>query len=148
MANLRITQEMSVREPEEQEAIFVPVQEWRRIMNRIKKCGEHTNFYEGLGWCCIGLGGGALLSALAGWGTLTFATHDAAGKVIAYNLGAIVSQVGFVAITICAFVVGFVSLRFAKQHQEDRAEIRLMIVQDMQERENSHKPLSGSPQVA
>jgi len=79
---------------------------------------------------------------------MKFYELDATTKaVIAVHYWAVISEVCCWVFGAAGVGMGIVSLRFAKTHAKDRAEIRLMIVEDMADYESKfHKPLVAATQ--
>lgn len=91
-ANVAFDQRYEVLTPADEAAIPVTVEQWDVFMERIESCGESSQFFDSVGWACIGFAGSAFLSALTFFFSVEFERKRPEGGTKA-NLGAVISEV-------------------------------------------------------
>lgn len=132
---LRVTADYTIRRPTPEEAIPIPVSEWRRLMNRIKETGERTSTYENQGWACLGLAGGCAIAALTTYISVKFVEGQSV------NVVGIAVEIFLILSTLASGVIALTSFRFARQHASDHAKLRQTICDDMLHIEERHPPM-------
>lgn len=128
--SLTISQEGEVLRPKSEIHLPVPLSEWRRLMDRIRRCAEPSQDYVSRGWGLIGVGSGALLGAIALLLTGTFS--DVVNDVEVIRWPTLVTTVAMLAGGVAAIVCGRNNLKFNAMEQHHRKEIAEIIVGDME----------------
>ena len=133
---LDFTQKHEVVLPVPEKTFPVSFAEWKRLMDRIKSCGDSSHTYESLAWACVGICGSAIMASAA----LPFSVDfiRTISENTHANLAAIITETAFIFIALSAAVLAFFSFQFASQHAKDRADIRKIIVEDMQAHADKH----------
>ena len=142
-ALVEISTGLAVRRPAREEAIPVPVPEWKRIMTRINNTGEKTSTYQNQGWACIGVAAGCAAAALSSLISVKFINDDHTT-----NIPGIVVEVVFVIAAIASALLARWSFQFADQHASDHAKLRQSIFDDMEAIELRHPPIPAPETTA
>jgi hypothetical protein len=130
-----VAQQYEVIRPVKEPAIPVPLSAWRKYMERIEKCGDASHALDSFGWACIGFGGSGVLTAIALPFSVEFVrTGDHA------NITAIITEVALCTIAVASVIVGGVSLYHAQDKRKSQADLRKVIVEDMQLLADRHQP--------
>lgn len=129
-AELKFTRQYQLLRPTDQQALPVPVDEWDQLMDRVRNCGDSSQFYEAFGWACLGVAGSAILSLVTFSFSVDFVRTPPNG-VEKLNVGAVFASGLCAVLFLAGLAAGFLSLSFAKRHRKDRAELRDVIVEDM-----------------
>lgn len=133
---VRVSQDYTLLCPQDTEALVVPVAHWDRYVTRIQKCTDYSNRFEACGWTLVGIGIGTLVAAAGFYFSVDFETVTARGqdgKAIASiaNIGAIVTELGFIFGGLMATGIGAASVVYAFRHAKDKADLRAGIIDDM-----------------
>ena len=114
------------------------------MMQRIRDCGDESNKYESIGWACIGSAVTALFSAITFVASVDFErTLPAGGTGINWWKFGVFAVC--LAATAAGWIGGWLSLHYAKQHRKDRADLRRIILEDMQFIEDMHPLVTAPP---
>ncbi len=137
-SEITITQTLAFFAPAQQQGLPVPIDEWHRIMNRIKRCSNSTTSLEAFGWSAIG----AAISFVAVVVTFPFSVEwsKVSQAVEHVNWAAVGTEgvCGFLALTFG--IAGWLALHWAGIKNELQREMGELLVEDMQELENRHTP--------
>jgi hypothetical protein len=117
--------------PPEEQCLPVPVSYWKELMKRVERCRDSSSFHETLGWTCLGVAGSALLSAVTFFFGIEFVRYPARG-VAEVNWGALVAEFVCSTLFLAGLGVGCAALLYARRHRQDRADLRQIIVKDME----------------
>jgi hypothetical protein len=123
--------------PTAEQTMPVAISYWQTLMSRIKNCGDSSHTYESLAWACVGICGSALIAAASLPFSIDFIKGVPPDSTHA-NLAGLITEIAFLALALGSAVLAFFGFRFARQHAKDRADIRSIIVEDMQAHADKH----------
>lgn len=123
-----VTSQQQLLLPATEDVMPVPVALWGLVMKRIREASDSSNFIAALGWWCLGAGVSSLIAAI------TFFLDADSGKG---NWG--VAEFIFSLLAALGLACGILSLKYAKQHRKDKAQILEYILEDMQLFRDKHK---------
>jgi hypothetical protein len=112
--------------------------EWRLVMKRIRAASDSSGSIAAFGWWCLGVGVSSLLSAVAYFVSADFGD-------IEINWLAVAAEFMFCLLAGLGFICGALSLKYAKQHRHDKAQILEYVLEDIQEFSDKHTGSGAAP---
>jgi hypothetical protein len=116
--------------------LTVPLALWEKIMSRLKPCDDDSQWYQSLGWCLLGLAGGALIAALGSLCSVDFIHLGPEKETV--NVAAWIAQVVYICLFVCGLGGAYLSFKFAKTHHQDRMNLQAVIHEDMRQFRDEH----------
>jgi hypothetical protein len=143
----KVSHFLNLLTPSEQQALPVPLDEWHRIMNRIKKCNEPTNRLEAFAWGAVTAGLSFLLVAV----TLPFSVEWSKVVVIdsssveRLNWPAMITEGVCGSLALLGFVTSGLAFYWANKKQKLLSELGESLINDMQAIEDRYSPQIHQP---
>jgi hypothetical protein len=104
-------------------------------MNRLRKCGDSSPAYSNAGWAFVGIAASSVVSAITFVASVDFIKPNDKGGTDA-NVGAMVGLGLALLLTLAPLTGAILSFSYAKRHKADRALLREVVIEDMQEIED------------
>jgi hypothetical protein len=132
--NIAISLNIEILRPSMEPAYPIPVTEWNRLMDRVRRCEDTSQFFQSLGWGLLGSAMSAFLAAIALPFTVDFIRPDPVGVPHAHpvNIAAICVESLCCVVFLVGVISGGVSPFYAARHRRERSDLRQLIVEDMQ----------------
>ncbi len=130
--NVTVTLNVEVLRPLAEPAYPVSVSDWNRLMERIQRADAASDFFPSLGWALLGAAVSAFLAAITLPFTVDFIHPAGSGHATPVNLPAILVEAACSVVFLAAVIAGGTSLFYAARRRQDRAELRRLIIEDMQ----------------
>lgn len=115
--SLLFNHEYQLLKPSPERVYMIPVTEWDRIIKRIGRFRDSSQFFQSLGWALLGVGATAFFTAIV----LPDGVVKEAPRILIICWSAF--AVGF--------ICGFVSLIYARFHRRDHETLQSDIVEEM-----------------
>lgn len=125
---LLFNHEYQLLKPSPERVYMIPVTEWDRIIKRIARFRDSSQFFQSLGWALLGVAATAFFTAIV----LPEGVVKEAPRIFVICWG--VFAVGF--------ICGFVSLIYARFHRRDRDTLQSDIIEDMRDIASRYEPPS------